>query len=813
MKSKAGGGKIGKLLSKPAILIGKLFVMLGIKIRVKLIIIFLAVSVVPLIVITVFTFNNVSTFTNEWEHISQSYIEENPAAAQEMIKLKEQVDAALEASMDRASNETTSSLITIVLVITVIAVLIASWLKYKIRKLIIGVTRLREGERQFRFEEPVKDEFGALGDSIDDMAENIENSIANPVSIINMNKKIVYMNEQALIINGKTFEEVVGDDYYKHSVYPEGSPYDPLLALRKGRDSEVYYLKSKDRYVKGSAKYLYNNDGGKASCVIETTDVTDMVREQQKTEEQRTLLDKILSASPDLVWCVDIGGRYMKVNPRFAAITGDAPEYFVGKTPAGVLPSEVSAQFSDNDNLALTKNVTHSTEDTVCFNDGHEETLDIVRTPILDSDGNVIGLLGLARNVSERVHMENQLRSTQLMLEKAVKDANSANAHKGEFLARMSHEIRTPMNAIIGLANILQRKLDAAPGKAVSGGEIVGHIGQIETSSQHLLGLLNDILDISKIEAGKIELMCELCELTKLTETVVTIIKPRCDEKKIKFVVDVDEFEPSTFKTDPLRLRQVLINLLGNAVKFTPDFGTVTFSMKRLARKDGKTLIRFIVLDNGIGIPEDQVEEIFRPFEQGSASVAKTHGGTGLGLAISQLLVELFGGTISLETKLEEGSRFSFDIWLEEAEPKNKVEVDFTDTTDKFAGKRILLVDDVDVNRIVVTSMLEETGVEIDEATDGKQAVEIFSNSAKGTYDLVLMDIQMPVMNGHDATMAIRALPRADAKKVPVIALTANAFKEDIEKALSYGMNAHLAKPIEMNLLLELLFRHLIQEQ
>jgi PAS domain S-box-containing protein len=613
------------------------------------------------------------------------------------------------------------------------------------------------------------------------------------------------MNDFALALRGMRLEEAVGSPYSENSVYPPGSRYCPITALQEGREPFVYYIEDADRYVMGNATYLTDKNGKKIGYIVITTDVSDMASQQKKTEEQKALLDTIFSSSPDLIWYEDPYGRYLAVNPRFSAIAGKTQEDALGCTAENILAPEVAVTFRRNGEESVKSGSPLYTEELIVFADGHEETLDTVRTPIYDADGRLVGLLGVARDVSARVTIENELRTTQIELEKAVFDANRANEYKGEFLARMSHEIRTPMNAIIGMTNIVKRKL----GEGGDIEEVQAHVRQIEASSQHLLGLLNDILDISKIEAGKIELMEETVDLTRLVNIVAGIIKPRCDEKNITFGTFFEPLSPSSFISDSLRLRQVLINLLGNAVKFTPECGRIEFRLETADKREGETLARFIVRDTGIGISEDALPNLFQPFEQGGGRISRQYGGTGLGLAISKRIVQLFGGDIAVKSELGAGSEFSFEIWLRDSEDSVKNEQSVEDATDKFVGKRALLVDDVPINRIIVRDMLEFTGMDIDEAEDGLMAVKAFEDSPENTYDIIFMDVQMPIMDGYEASSAIRSLPRSDARSVPIVALTANAFKEDIDKALVHGMNAHLAKPLEMDKLMDISFRFL----
>ena len=387
-------------------------------------------------------------------------------------------------------------------------------------------------------------------------------------------------------------------------------------------------------------------------------------------------------------------------------------------------------------------------------------------------------------------------------LEKALQTANDASRHKGDFLARMSHEIRTPMNAIIGLTNLVQKRLEQNDTR-----DVMSNIGQISASSQHLLSLLNDILDLSKIEAGKIELSEESMDINQLLATVVSMIQTRCADKNIQFNRCFDCFQPSSFTGDSLRLRQVLINLLGNAVKFTPELGTVELEVRIVHQDEEKTRFYFAVKDTGIGISPEIQESIFHPFEQGGNKVYNRFGGTGLGLSISRSMVNLMGGEIKVDSVLGEGSNFFFEIELLQADRSVEEELVVGDLTGMLSGYRILLVDDVDVNRMIVATMLEDTGIAIDEAEDGVVALEKFKASEPGAYDLILMDIQMPRLNGYEAAMEIRKLERSDAQTVAIAALTANAFQEDIARATASGMNYHVAKPVEMKELFEVIVR------
>ena len=389
------------------------------------------------------------------------------------------------------------------------------------------------------------------------------------------------------------------------------------------------------------------------------------------------------------------------------------------------------------------------------------------------------------RNKQMASRLERQVHERTAELEVQTEAAKVASTAKSEFLARMSHEIRTPLNAIIGMTEIARRAqfLDK---KDMS-------LDEISVASEHLLGILNDVLDMAKIESGKFTLMQEPFNLLTAMNEVANIINQRCDEKGVEFSTYFGVEAGRGAFGDRLRLKQVLINLLGNAVKFTPNGGEVRFTVEA---SDGDD-VRFVVDDTGIGIPEEQLDKLFKSFEQADSSIAVRFGGTGLGLAISQNLIGLMGGEITVTSELGEGSSFEFTIALERVVLEDAAQA-VTETPD-LTGKRILVVEDIEINRLIISELLADTHLIIEEAEDGAQALELFTASPSRYYDLIFMDVQMPNMNGYEATYAIRELDREDAAEVPILAMTANAYKEDIDNALSSGMNSHLSKPIDID--------------
>ena len=388
-------------------------------------------------------------------------------------------------------------------------------------------------------------------------------------------------------------------------------------------------------------------------------------------------------------------------------------------------------------------------------------------------------------------------------LKESAEAAESANRAKSQFLSQMSHEIRTPMNAIIGLQHIALRDETISQRTRTD-------LEKIGASARHLLSLINDILDMSRIESGRMTLKEEPFSFREFVDQINVIINGQCEEKGLRYeyhqIGPVDE----SFTGDSLKLKQVLINILGNSVKFTETPGIVSFSVEQTESNDDTCALRFTMKDTGIGMDKEFIPKLFQAFSQEDATTTNRYGGSGLGMAISKSIIEMMGGEIGVESEKGVGSTFTVRVSLQRAAMEVKTvsaQEDETEEEFSIAGRHLLIAEDQPLNAEILIDLLEMEEVTTEWAENGQLAVERFAEHEPGHFDGILMDMRMPVMDGLTATREIRKLDRPDAKTIPIIALTANAFDEDVKQCLQAGMNAHLSKPIHIELLKETLGR------
>ena len=423
-----------------------------------------------------------------------------------------------------------------------------------------------------------------------------------------------------------------------------------------------------------------------------------------------------------------------------------------------------------------------------------------VRT-IEERDDNTVHAIGAGFSNVDRQTRE-ELEQNHALAE-ALARAEEANAAKTAFLSSMSHEIRTPMNAIIGLDNIALHDPNISQTTR-------DELEKIGSSARHLLALINDILDMSRIESGRMVLKDEEFSFREMVEQINIIINGQCEDKRLTYESRTIGSADDYFIGDALRLRQIIINILGNAVKFTDPPGTVTFTVEQTDHTEDRRMLRFTMKDTGVGMDEEFLPKLFEPFSQEDSTTTNRYGGSGLGMAITKNMIDLMGGKIAVESEKGRGTTFTVEIPLKRAHHvKESAAPAPSEPSVSVSGRHVLIAEDQEMNAEILAELLEMEGVTSEWAENGKLAVGLFEHSETGHFDAILMDMRMPVMDGVSATREIRRLERPDAASIPIIALTANAFEEDVKQCLEAGMNAHMSKPVDIDRLTEMLGRML----
>ncbi|MBN1819056.1 MAG: response regulator, partial [Sedimentisphaerales bacterium] len=662
--------------------------------------------------------------------------------------------------------------------------------------------------------------------------------------------KFIECNERTLVIFGCTREQIVGQgpERFSPAFQPNGIPTPEMTAPYLARATKGEKLRFEWRHCRldgtefDTEVTLTRLDlSGQIFLQATVRDITDRKQMERIQFEHHRRLSQIVEASPVPTLVLDKNHHVTHWNKALVNLTGmDAPrivgtdrywEAFYRK-PRPILADLILDQTGQEAFLAYygetlrASSVTQGAYEAEAFFPDMKPNgrwLFFTAAPLQDMQGQVIGAIEVLQDITDRKHYEEALcrtkedaaeawaqtemvnRKLELAAEQAKLMANEAiqaSKSKSEFLANMSHEIRTPMNAIIGFSDVLIEEGLTDEQKQ--------YVEMIRSSGRHLLGLINDILDFSKIEAGKLETEIIDCSPVDLIEQVESFIRPSAEAKKLAFQVDLAEELPSLVRTDPARVRQCLVNLLTNAVKFT-DQGHVALRVQ-LEHKQEALFLRFDVEDTGIGIEEEKLAEIFTAFSQADTSHTRRFGGTGLGLTITRQLAQLLGGSVTVQSQPKEGTLFTLripaNIELHEhpllrksVSPDENPSSPETDV--HFAG-RVLVAEDNPANQMLIKALLNRLGLTITVAQDGAQVMELVRQHE---YDIIFMDMQMPVMNGYEATRRLRQFGFAK----PIVAVTANAMKGDDKKCLRAGCDHYLSKPMERDRLMEILREHLPQ--
>ena len=576
------------------------------------------------------------------------------------------------------------------------------------------------------------------------------------------------------------------DAFTKHLLDATGkTPFDAEYRLMKKNGEYTYY--------RATGETIRDRDGSPIRAAGALMDITETKKLLFALHNTAARLNAAIANYSGVIWSVDKEGVITLFNGLYLEKIGVTPSFLEGKN------LEVARQKGRH--LDIIENVEKT------FVEGPQAWISEIEgrkfhartTPIYDERGKISGVVGNIDDLTEMIALQEQL-------EKAMNEAKEASKAKSAFLSTMSHEIRTPLNAIIGMTAIAESAKDIKRKDYA--------IGKIKDASKHLLGVINDVLDMSKIEAEKFELTPVSFDFRKMLRNVADVINFRVDERRQKLHIHIAENIPETLIGDDQRLSQVIANLLSNAVKFTPEEGTIDLASRLLSEEGRLCRLQISVADTGIGITREQKERLFQAFEQAETETSRKFGGTGLGLAISKHIVDLMDGDIWVESEFGKGSTFLFTVLLERDAAQKKRLPDESaagepaDCADDFTGYSVLLAEDIEVNREIVQALLEPTGLRIECAENGAQALAMFK-AAPGRYCIIFMDVQMPEMDGYEATRRIRALGNPEAKTVPIIAMTANVFREDVEKCLEAGMNGHVGKPLEFSDILNQLRRYL----
>ncbi|MFP4580202.1 MAG: ATP-binding protein [Candidatus Sumerlaeia bacterium] len=566
-------------------------------------------------------------------------------------------------------------------------------------------------------------------------------------------------------------------------------------------------------WILSQGKVTQRDDGGRPLRMSGShMDISDHRELEDDLSRERAVLTALLDSLPDAVFYKDPEGRYQGCNVKFERMTGKTLDDLQGRKASEIFEPELGRKLEEEDRLCMESGKVQSITLSHRYPNGETRLLEILRTTYRGPRGNILGIIGICHNITEYHHARQKAEAANQQLRQSIEHANRmarkaqiAGEAKSQFLANMSHEIRTPMNGIMGMADILLKSnLDEKQKRQAQ---------TINKSAKNLMAVLNDILDFSKIEAGRFDLETIPFSFSSVVKDSLDLLAIDAHRKGLDLDWKQDSRLPAKLLGDPSRLRQIIINLLSNAIKFTHQ-GRIIIEATVLEDDQEDILLRTEIRDTGIGIDPERIPRLFDSFTQLDASTTRQYGGTGLGLAISKRLAEIMGGAIGVESLKGQGSIFWFTCRLKKCRGQA-----VTKTADQAEAEnipvaktlapghaKILLAEDNEVNQEVVQEILDGEGMEVVSVINGREAVDVFSQKE---FDLVLMDIHMPVMDGFDACKKIRESMRNAQQQVPIIALTARALKGDREECLKAGMDDYLAKPIDSARLISMVHKWL----
>ncbi len=644
-------------------------------------------------------------------------------------------------------------------------------------------------------------------DLTDDRCLTVNGSASNNLKSVQSNVAVNTTVRQTLsFVPNKEKREALFEIFNRNSLisaYQNGS-------VELSRETESYFDDGSVRWARITARIIQNPSNEHLECILYGMDISDEISRRKSFEEQshhQLALFNTLAKDYLNVYLIDLETDTVKVLKLRGFVTTG-----LGDDHNAIHPYEATCEqyigervHPDDRNMMRHAMSIKAVKEALSANSEYVFAYRVIDQGethyyqfkyVMAENGE--GVLAGFQNIDSTIAKE---REQQELLRTALAAAEEANASKSAFLSSMSHDIRTPLNAIIGFTDLAKKRTDDPAA-------ISRYLEKVTTSSNHLLDLVNDVLDMSHIESGKVTLDEKPINLLKVLEDLHTIVAENARAAKIHLSFDTSGIKNENVLGDELKIKKVLLNILGNAVKFTEEGGSVTFSVdERKLRSSDYTHYVFHIRDTGIGMDDSFKSHAFDAFAREKAGDDFTTPGTGLGLSIAKSLINIMSGSIHLESEKGVGTEFTISLHLraieaKEEAPKKDAE-NAAGSRKSFEGKRVLLVEDNELNREISAEILKAAGFQVDDAEDGRVAVRKIADGDVGTYDLVLMDIQMPNMNGYEATRAIRNLPNPQKASIPIIATTANAFNSDRDEALAAGMDGHIAKPIDVALLIE----------